>query len=90
MCWAKTAAKLESQFDVYLPDSRGHGLSSRVQPGEELDNAADLAGFIRALDIKQPVIAGHSMGAASTSECAARFPELPRALILEDPPWGLH
>jgi N-formylmaleamate deformylase len=89
LCWAKTARLLEDQYDIIMPDSRGHGRSARVHLGEELDNAGDLAALIQALDLKQPIVAGHSMGAASTSEMGARFPELSRALILEDPPWRI-
>ena len=70
-----------------MPDSRGHGLSARVKPEEEVDNAGDLATLIMALELDKPIIAGHSMGAASASELGARFPSMPRALILEDPPW---
>ncbi|MDF1513532.1 MAG: alpha/beta hydrolase [Anaerolineae bacterium] len=87
MCWAKTARKLEDRYDIVMPDSRGHGLSARVQPGDEIDNAGDLAALIQQLELDQPIIAGHSMGASSVSELAVRFPELPKALILEDPPW---
>jgi N-formylmaleamate deformylase len=87
LCWAKTAKKLENQYDVIMPDSRGHGLSARIQPGEEIDNAGDLAEFIKYLGVEKPIIAGHSMGAASSSELGARYPELPKALVLEDPPW---
>jgi N-formylmaleamate deformylase len=87
MCWAKTARNLEEQYDIIMPDSRGHGLSARTQPDEEVDNAGDLAGLIQVLGLDHPIIAGHSMGATSASELGARFPDLPRALILEDPPW---
>ena len=89
LCWAKTAQLLEGRFDIIMPDSRGHGLSARVQPGEEVDNAGDLAAFIQFLELDHPIVAGHSMGAASASELGARFPEIPSALILEDPPWRI-
>jgi pimeloyl-ACP methyl ester carboxylesterase len=89
MCWLPAAQALAVEYDVILPDARGHGLSSRVQPdsGAELDLAADLAGFIRALALERPVVGGHSMGAGTAAEMEARFPGLASALILEDPPW---
>ena len=50
------------------------------------DHAADLAGVIRALGLKRPAVLGHSMGVASTLVLAGLYPELPRAILLEDPP----
>lgn len=87
LCWLRLAHDLEAEWDVILPDARAHGLSQRVQPGEKMDMAADLAGFIQALGLEKPVVGGHSMGASSASQMEARFPGLARALILEDPPW---
>lgn len=89
LCWTATARDLESDYDVIMPDMRGHGLSERVQPGEKVDMAADLAELIRALGLSRPIICGHSMGAMITYELGVRFPELASALILEDPPWWL-
>ncbi len=83
------ARELESEYDVIMPDVRGHGLSERVQPGENVDMAADLAGLIRTLELSSPVICGHSMGAMITYQIGVRFPELTSALVLEDPPWWL-
>jgi N-formylmaleamate deformylase len=89
LCWTPTAGDLESEYDVIMPDMRGHGLSERVQPAEKVDMAADLAGFIRTLALGSPVICGHSMGAMITYQIGVRFPELATALVLEDPPWWL-
>ncbi len=87
LCWEEAANELEAQFDVVMPDARGHGLSARVQPGEKIDMAADLAGVIEALGLDAPVVGGHSMGAMTASNLGAHFPRLARALLLEDPPW---
>jgi len=89
MCWLPTAQALESDYDVILPDARGHGKSARMQPGESLDAAADLAGLINALELQSPVVGGHSMGANTTSLLGVRYPSLAKAIILEDPPWRL-
>jgi len=32
---------------------------------------------------------GHSMGAGTTCNVAMEYPELPKAIILEDPAWGM-
>ena len=87
LCWLPLARDLEADYDVILPDARGHGLSARVQPGEEIDMVADIAGLIRGLGLNQPVLGGHSMGANTSAQVGARFPGLVRALVLEDPPW---
>ena len=89
LCWTPTARDLESEYDVIMPDMRGHGLSERVQPAEKVDMAADLAGLIRTLELGSPIICGHSMGAMITYQIGVRFPELTSALVLEDPPWWL-
>ncbi len=87
LCWLPVARDLEADFDVILPDARGHGLSARVQPGEAIDMVADTAGLIRGLGLDRPILGGHSMGANTSSQVGARFPSLVRALVLEDPPW---
>ncbi len=87
MCWIPAVGELADECELVLPDARGHGRSARVQPGAVIDHAGDLAGVIRALGLQRPIIGGHSMGASSSSQAAARFPDLARALIVEDPVW---
>ena len=89
LCWASVARELESDYDVIMPDMHGHGLSARVLPGEKVDMAADLAEFIKALGLRRPIVAGHSMGAMAAYQLGVRYPELVGALVLEDPPWWL-
>lgn len=90
LCWAPVARALEDEYDVIMPDMRGHGLSARVEPDEQVDMAADLAELIRALGLHHPIVGGHSMGAMVTYQIGVRFPELASALVLEDPPWWLE
>lgn len=85
LCWTPVACELETDYDVIMPDMRGHGLSERIRPGEMVDMAADLAGLIRTLGLERPIVCGHSMGAGVTFQLGTRFPELASALILEDP-----
>ncbi len=87
-CWTKTAIDLEDSYDIIMPDARAHGLSARVEPDESIDLTDDLVGIIEALGIEKPIIWGHSMGAATAFNLGVRYPEIPLALILEDPPWS--
>jgi pimeloyl-ACP methyl ester carboxylesterase len=86
-CWLSVTIDLEADFDVILPDARGHGKSARVQPGEDIDATGDLAGLIRGLGLQSPIVGGHSMGAMVSAAMQARFPGLASALVLEDPAW---
>jgi pimeloyl-ACP methyl ester carboxylesterase len=87
LCWLQTALDLEDQYDIVMPDVRGHGLSARIIQGEPVDFAADLAGLLEALGLFQPIVGGHSMGARIAFDLGVRYPSLPKALLLEDPPW---
>ena len=89
LCWTPVARDLEAEFDVIMPDMRGHGLSERVQLSDKVDMAADVADLIRMLGLTRPIVVGHSMGAMITYQIGVRFPELASALVLEDPPWWL-
>jgi N-formylmaleamate deformylase len=86
-CWQETAEALAGRYELWMPDMRGHGLSARVQSDTTFDMVTDLVGLIQTLSLKRPIVAGHSMGAAIAFQLGARYPELPRALVLEDPPW---
>jgi N-formylmaleamate deformylase len=87
LCWSPVAGVLAPDYDVIMIDARGHGLSDAPPLGyTPIEQADDLAGLITALDLKAPIVLGHSMGAATTLVLAARYPQLPRAIALEDPP----
>ena len=86
--WTRTAQALEGRFDLIMVDARGHGQSDKPERGYSAsDHAADLAGLIEALDLGQPALIGHSMGARSVAALAAEYPQVVGRIILEDPPW---
>jgi N-formylmaleamate deformylase len=86
-CWTPVAESLAAGYDVIMVDARGHGRSDAPPTGYgPVDQAADLADVIAALDLRRPVVIGHSMGAVTTLTLAALYPDLPRAIVLEDPP----
>ncbi len=85
--WARVAREFEADFDIVMPDMIGHGRSSRFAGGASPDMPADLRLLVERLALERPVICGHSMGAMVSYQACTRFPELARALFLEDPPW---
>lgn len=87
LCWTPVAEALEGDYDVLMVDARGHGRSDGPEQGYgSAEHAADLAGVVRGLGLKRPAVLGHSMGAAAALLLAGAHPELPRAILLEDPP----
>jgi len=44
-----------------------------------------LAGLIKALEIDKPILIGHSMGSGTVALAGATYPDVPRAIIMEDP-----
>jgi N-formylmaleamate deformylase len=88
LCWTRVARALEADYDVIMPDARGHGLSDAPESAyASSDRAADLASFIDALGLRRPAAGGHSMGAATTLRLVADYPDLASCAILEDPPF---
>jgi N-formylmaleamate deformylase len=76
-------------YRVAVPDIRGRGLSDRAPAGEYrlIDYAADVAGLVAALDLRAPVIVGHSMGARIAAAYAVLHASADHGLLLlVDPP----
>jgi len=87
-CMLRLAEHLAPNYNVILVDARGHGLSDGPDTGYSADHHADdLMGLIRGLGLDKPILYGHSMGALTIVRLAAKHPEIPRAVILEDPPY---
>lgn len=87
LCWTPVAEALAPDYDVVMVDARGHGRSAGPEQGyDPATQADDLAGVIAALKLQQPAVLGHSMGAATTLVLAGAYPDVPRAILLEDPP----
>ena len=87
LCWSRVAHDLEGSHNVIMTDARGHGRSDGIATGFSINILADdAAAVIRALDLEKPFLFGHSMGAITAATVAAQYPELIRAIVLEDPP----
>ncbi len=88
LCFGRLAYSFYTMYDVILPDARGHGLSDAPGHGYDLHTfAGDVRQLVASLALDQPIVLGHSMGAAAAARFAAEYPESIRALILIDPPW---
>jgi pimeloyl-ACP methyl ester carboxylesterase len=84
--WLPLGSDLATDHRVLAYDARGHGHSDAPETGYDLDTRVeDLVGFADALGLTDPLLIGHSMGGATAAWAAARQPELPRGLVLEDP-----
>ena len=86
LCWTNLAKELTDDYDVILPDARGHGLSDPTSESDPADvQAEDIAALIRELKLEKPIVMGHSMGASAAAWFAAKHPDMARAVVLEDP-----
>ncbi|MBT2324791.1 alpha/beta hydrolase [Variovorax paradoxus] len=86
--WGFVAEVLGRQFDTYVLDVRGRGLS---QSGPGLDygldaQAADVLALAQTLGLERYALVGHSMGARIAVRAARSGPEGLTRLVLVDPP----
>jgi N-formylmaleamate deformylase len=85
-CWTPLARALEQDYDVIMPDSRGHGNSSAPRQGYNYETlATDLLSFIQSLKLVSPVLIGHSMGGMTAATAAGQNSEQLQGLVLADP-----
>jgi len=83
--WLRTALHLESDYDLIMPDVRGHGLSSPIPSNLTVDTLSDdMVALINALNLSEPpVVVGHSMGADIAARLAVKADV--KQVILVDP-----
>jgi len=81
--WGYQLEALSDSFTVIAWDCPGAGHSSAVPESFRLADYADcLSGFLRALDLAHPYVAGPSFGAVLALELFRRHGEVPQRLIL--------
>jgi len=84
--WVPLADRLAEDYEVIAYDARGHGRSDAPETGYDIDTrVVDLLGVLDGLDVDDPVLFGHSMGAATVAWAAATHPDVPRGVVLVDP-----
>lgn len=85
-CWSPLASKLEKDYDVIMPDARGHGNSSSPDHGYCYSTlATDVINLIDSLKLNSPVLLGHSMGGMTAAVVASRESKRLQGVILADP-----
>lgn len=85
-CWTPVAKALESDYDVIMPDARGHGKSSVPSSGYRYEDlATDVEELIETLKLSSPIIIGHSMGGMTAALVASRKRRALSGLVLADP-----
>ncbi|MFJ1472472.1 alpha/beta fold hydrolase [Massilia orientalis] len=86
--WGFVGERFGQQFDTYVLDVRGRGLS---EASDTLDyslaaQAADVAMFAQALGLNRYALVGHSMGARIAARVARDYPQGLTRAVLVDPP----
>ncbi|MEV6106750.1 alpha/beta hydrolase [Streptomyces sp. NPDC051940] len=84
--WAPTARWLAERYRAIAVDQRGHGRSDKPADGPYDRDAfvADAEAVIEQLDLAPVALVGHSMGALTAWQLAARRPDLVNALVICD------
>lgn len=73
---------------VVTVDLPGHGESDKPEPPYSMEGFADdVAWLCRRLELRRPVIVGHSMGGVIALALATRHPDVPAAIVALDSPW---
>lgn len=79
------ALLLKLHFHVYGVTRRGYGDSSRPKDGFDADRLGDdVVAVIRTLNIKRPILMGHSFGGQEVSDVATRYPTLIAGVVYLD------
>jgi branched-chain amino acid transport system permease protein len=97
--WLPQLARIPPGIQAFAPDLRGCGAPKRIthplKPSDGIlsikDLRMDLAEFISQLNIKNPILVGHSLGGIIATDYALKYQDQIRGLLLEDtgPPGGL-
>jgi pimeloyl-ACP methyl ester carboxylesterase len=86
LCYDRVAEQFIENHDVFLIDARGHGQSSDVTDNTTYhDLIEDVHDVCIENQLHDIIIGGHSMGGAEAGLFAAEYPDLVKAVILEDP-----
>ncbi|GAA1537631.1 alpha/beta hydrolase [Streptomyces albidochromogenes] len=84
--WASTARWLSERYRAVALDQRGHGRSDKPSDGPYTREAyvADAEAAVEQLGLAPVTLIGHSMGALTAWQLAAKRPDLVRAVVICD------
>lgn len=86
LSWTTLTLKLQDSYDIYMLDTRGHGLSDPFTPADNGETLIkDVVDFVHVMKLEKPILVGHSMGAATVMRVGAEYPHLAKAIIMLDP-----
>lgn len=85
---AEFLAEALPEFTVHVPDLRGRGRTDRPPAGAYTMNhyRKDLAGVIASLELDDPIVVGHSLGARIVADWTASESWTGAPVVLVDPP----
>lgn len=87
LSWRENIEHFSQHYKVYAIDLPGHGKSDLIQnrPTRSTDeHASAIARLMKALDIRRPILVGHSMGAAISITAALNYPDEVRGVVAVD------
>ncbi|MFL6053687.1 MAG: alpha/beta fold hydrolase [Actinoallomurus sp.] len=82
--WESVAGSLARDHRVYALDLNGSGYTSRRGPYDLDHQTRQLLAFLDAMNLRRPVLVGHSSGAATIAEAALRVPDRVGGLMFLD------
>ena len=86
LCFDRIADRFLDTYDIYLLDAPGHGQSSDpVNSKNNNDLIESLHTFCAVNELKDCIFIGHSMGGVQAAVFASLYPDLTKAIIMEDP-----
>jgi pimeloyl-ACP methyl ester carboxylesterase len=75
LCWTTLTWQLQDQYDIYILDTCGHGLSDLLTASDDSEILIkDVISSVKVKKIEKPVLIGHSMGAATVMHLVTEYP----------------
>lgn len=85
LSWTTLTRELEDDYDIYMLDTRAHGLSDPFTASDDGDTLVkDVVAFVETMGFEKPILMGHSMGGATVIRVGAEYSDLTQAIIVLD------
>jgi pimeloyl-ACP methyl ester carboxylesterase len=83
MTFHRIVPDLQKRFRLVIPDLRNHGRSDWIRSGFSIDDlAADVAGVLDAVGVRQATVVGYSLGGMVAQVLAISYPRFVSRLVL--------